>query len=325
MTSVTSADIHHFDEMGYVVIRDLLDYEYDIQPVIAEYEELLGDLANRWKSAGHADSTFEGMPFGQRLISLVRETKQPYDLEFDISLPQADVTESTPMHHGPAVFELIRSPRLLNVVEQFIGPEIYSNPVQHVRVKVPEHLMPEEIRTGLTARIDWHQDLGVITSDADSVDLLTVWFPITEATLENGCLAVIPRSHQGELQLHCRSRNPLTLNQVAIPNSLVSDDQVPLPMQPADVLFMHRRTQHSGLVNKSDDIRWSLDLRYQKIGEPTGRKWFPGFVARSRSRPETELHDATEWSRLWQHARSRLAAGDDVNFNRWTNTDPGCA
>tara|TARA_B100000809_G_scaffold230610_1_gene245174 strand:+ start:453 stop:767 length:315 start_codon:yes stop_codon:yes gene_type:complete len=56
------------------------------------------------------------------------------------------------MHHGPALFDLLRSPRLLDFVEQFIGPEIYCNPVQHTRIKLPEAELPKEARTGLSGK-----------------------------------------------------------------------------------------------------------------------------------------------------------------------------
>ena len=322
---LTPDQLNHFDERGYVIVRGLLDPGRHYAPVQAEYEDVLDRLVNRWQADGDLDDPAEGLAFGERLIHAVRQSRRPYDLAMDISLPQVDITEQTPMHHGPAVFDLIRTPELLDVVEQFIGPEIYSNPVQHTRIKVPEALLPEEARTGLTARIDWHQDQGVITDDADDCTLLTVWFPITESTIENGCLAVVPGSHRRNLVTHCRSGDPLTKGQVAIPNSLVEPHQLPLPMQPGDVLFMHRCTQHAGLPNRSDRIRWSFDLRYQPIGEPTGRRWFPGFVARSRAHPETELRDAAAWADSWQQARSRLAAGQDVSFNRWTQDSPYCA
>ena len=182
--------------------------------------------------------------------------------------------------------------RLGEAVEQFIGPEIYSNPVQHTRIKLPESSLPPEAWSGLTSRIDWHQDQGVITGDADECEILTVWFPITEAHVDNSCLAVVPGSHKRNLVTHCQSTNPLTRGQVAIPDRLVEPHQLPLPMDPGDVLFMHRCTQHAGLPNRSDRIRWSFDLRYQPIGQPTGREWFPGFVARSRAPPETVLDDA---------------------------------
>ena len=57
-------------------------------------------------------------------------------------------------------------------------------------------------------------------------------------------------------------------------------------MKKGDVLFMDRLTMHASLPNVSDEIRWSFDLRYNRTGDATGRSWFPGFVARSRSNPE---------------------------------------
>ena len=98
----------------------------------------------------------------------VVEAEERYDLDFDISLPQINITDATPMHHGPAVFNLLRSPRLLDAVERFIGPEIYSNPVQHARIKLPESILPEASRSGLSAQIALHQDLGVIIDEADN-------------------------------------------------------------------------------------------------------------------------------------------------------------
>lgn len=320
-----STSLEHYREKGFVVVREMLSWQQDLQPVVNEYEHLLDRLVDDWNRAGLLHSTYTEMPFDKRLIHAVLDAKQPYDQYFDISLPQANILESTPIHHGPAVFNLIRSPRLLDGIEQFIGPEVYSNPVQHTRVKLPEDTMPDEVRTGLTGRIDWHQDSGVITADADESNILTVWFPITQANLKNGCLAVVPGSHREGVALHCRSRNRLTLNQVAIPSLPMTDDYVPLPMEPGDVLFMHRRTKHAGLPNLSDTIRWSFDLRYQPIGHPTGRQWFPGFVARSRLQPESELHDARVWADSWREARHILAQGDDVAFNRWKQDDPRCA
>ena len=38
---------------------------------------------------------------------------------------------------------------------------------------------------------------------------------------------------------------------------------------------MHKHTIHGSLPNVSDEIRWSLDLRYNPTGQPTGRPEFP--------------------------------------------------
>ena len=325
---IASTDLlQEFSEQGFVVVRGVLDETLDLAPVRAEYETVLDELIRAWRAespqsawSGMAD----GLPFGPRLIQFVAESRFSYGQHFDISLPQKGITDTTPIHCGPAVFNLLRSPRLLDWVEKFVGPEIYSNPVQHTRLKLPVDKLPPEAFNGLTGDIAWHQDQAVIVPEGDQTDILTVWFPMNATTVRNGCLSVAPRSHLPPMRLHCSNFKHTSKNQVCIPDALVDPNQIPLPMNPGDVLFMHRRTLHRGLTNRSDEIRWSFDLRYQRIGDPTGRPWFPGFVVRSQRDPASELRSHEAWRQLWHEARQRLA-GHDVSFNRWDNADPLCA
>lgn len=239
-----------------------------------------------------------------------------------VSLPRTGVRIDTPIHLGPAVFALLTNPRLLDVVESVTGPEIYADPVQHVRMKLPARVLTVGSSDGLNARIPWHHDNGVALPEADEATILTIWMPLTEATVENGCLQVIPRSHLGDLAQHCpRPRG------AEIPVRLIDTAAaVPLPMCPGSVLLMHQRTTHSSLDNLSaDQVRISFDLRYQPIGQPTGRPAFPGFVARSAAHPESVLRDAEAWARLWLDAREHLAALDNPAFNRWKAGVGACA
>ena len=306
---------------GAVPTQCLLDPETDLQPVVDEYSALADRLAEGWLREGKISSYDHSQPVDDRLLHLMQETEGSCYRELDISLPQSDISEDTPMHFGPAVFGLLRTPRLLDAVEMFIGPEIYSNPVQHTRIKPPQRYIPEESwQNGAIATTFWHQDQGVIIDEADSSNILTVWLPVTEATEENGCLMVVPGSHREGLAQHCN-----TPTSKGIPDPFVGDEQVPLPMKPGDVLFMTRLTKHASLPNLSEGLRWSFDLRYSPIGVPTGRPWFPGFVARSSSHHERELADPDVWADLWREARSALAKGEMPRFNRWDPNDPVCA
>ncbi|MEM7346176.1 MAG: phytanoyl-CoA dioxygenase family protein, partial [Chloroflexota bacterium] len=274
------------------------------------------------QAAGLLEETWANLPFGERLIRIVSQTKLDYSQPLDIALPQSNVTKTTPFHTGPAIFNLLRSPRLLDAVEQFIGPEIYSNPVQHVRIKPPERALPHGYGTNsLVTHTPWHQDMGVIHEEADDSNILTVWLAITEATEENGCMAVVPRSHKDHLALHC----PIDGDSVTIPESRIPAKPLPLPMKPGDVLFMTSTTMHTSLRNVSDKIRWSFDLRYNPVGEKTGRPWFPGFVARSQKNPEAELHDVEQWGQLWRDARRTIVEQGIPTFNRWDGNAIGCA
>jgi hypothetical protein len=102
---------------------------------------------------------------------------------------------------------------------------------------------------------------------------------------------------------------------------------VPLPIRRGGALFLTKTTPHCSLSNESEDVRCSVDLRYNPIGQPTGRDDFPGFVARSRANPVSELRDPALWNRLWMDTRSRLASTTEEikPFHRWSNDGPGCA
>ena len=311
------------EDLGFVVIRGLLDPVQDLQPIIDEYTTLLDEVADRWIDEGKLLSAYSNLPFERRLTEVFRESHQPYHQFFDISLPQDTIKEDTPIHLGPAVFWLLRNPRLLDAVEYFIGSEIYSNPVQHVRIKLPEELVPEDMRHPLTAKTQWHQDMGVVDEEADNSMILSVWLPITGATVENGCLIVEPGSHHGGLAAHCKLEDYKGL--YGIPERYVGENRVPVPMEPGDAMFFYSKLKHASLPNLSRDIRWSFDLRYNPIGQPTGRPWYPGFIARSQSSPESELRDPDIWARLWYETRTTLAKGETPTFNRWSRGDPRCA
>ena len=128
-------------------------------------------------------------------------------------------------------------------------------------------------------------------------------------------------SHREGVALHCT-----TTDQVGIPEKLIEQQKaVPIPLQPGGVLFFHPMCKHASLDNRSDAFRWSFDLRYNPIGQPTGRPHFPGFIAQSRANPESVLNDAEEWAQLWYAARKRLAQVNGIKVHRWDSLDPLCA
>jgi hypothetical protein len=100
----------------------------------------------------------------------------------------------------------------------------------------------------------------------------------------------------------------------------------PLPIRRGGALFLHRQTMHASLRNLSQGARWSFDLRYQPVGQPSGRPWFPTFIVRSRKDPATEVHDWRVWADLWRQAQTRLVSGEPVGkTNRWDGSQLVCA
>ena len=306
---LTNDQIRDYRSQGYLVVEDVLS-STTLDAVRAEYADLLGRLMDGW-----------GMPrrgtFEDHLIAAY-EAGHDWFQPMDISLPGDAITRDTPFHFGPAVFDMVTAPRLLDLVQDLIGPEITSNPIQHVRIKPPARQLHDgEVRAHVGGT-DWHQDRAVALEEADQTDMVTIWIAMTDATPENGCLQVVPRVT--EMLPHCPKR------QTAIADGhLDTSRALPLPVRAGGVVVLDPLLPHASLPNLSDGIRWSFDLRYNRTGQPTGRAHFPEFTARSAAAPETVLTDWREWRSLWEAARDRLAESPHIDIHRWRSDAPVCA
>ena len=271
--------IQAFQSDGYLVAEHVVT-DADMAPVIAEYETWIAGRAEVLLAEGKITDPAVGQPFGRRFATLYAQAPDIGD-GMDIMAMR-----------GPAMFAFLHNSNLLDAVESLIGPEITCNPIHHVRAKPPASL------SGTGAgfyNVPWHQDAGVTWAEADESDIVTCWLALVDATVENGCMEVMPRV-------------PHFLEHVAEGGTTIRPDLLPqitprpVPVQKGGIVFMHRWTPHRSTPNFSGDVRWSLDLRYQKTGTPTGRPFHPEFVVRSRSHPETQMSDYAEWCRLWIQA-----------------------
>eukprot|EP00058_Branchiostoma_floridae_P003702 XP_002589190.1 hypothetical protein BRAFLDRAFT_74653 [Branchiostoma floridae] len=113
--------------------------------------------------------------------------------------------------------------RLLNVMEQLVGPEIAGNPLWNLRPKV----VRGGHRKGVTA-----DHVGVVGG--------TWYVEVLEEEMER----------------------TLGVN--------VKTDVVTCEVPYGGVLFINNAIPHRSLPNKTDQIRWSLDLRWQDPDKPSG-------------------------------------------------------
>ena len=313
---ITASDVETFERQGYLVVENLLDAA-TLDAIHGEYAELMDRLYADWANAGLVPPATAGMGFWDKLDQAYKGGFDWYQ-PFDISLPGDDISDDTPMHFGPAVFDMVTHKNILDTVEALIGPEITSNPIQHVRIKPPERAVAkDEIRAHIVAT-DWHQDRGVTLPEADQTTFVTVWLAITDATVENGCLQVAT-DHYSEMLPHC----PRT--QTGISEAHTPKRATPTPVKAGGAVIFHPMTPHSSLSNTSDGYRWSFDLRYNVTGQPTGRSHFPEFVARSKADPASVLQDWRDWRTMWEDTRARVSASAHIPQHRWDSSSPHCA
>jgi len=315
---LTQAQLSQFENAGYLVVPDVVPSAI-LNAVKNEYTALLDTLYDDWLAEGRVSKPAQGLTFWDKLLHAY-ESGCDYFQPMDISLPGDRIGADTPFHIGPAIFDMLTAKPLLDIVEQLIGPELTSNPIQHVRLKPPSHkLNSDEIRGHITAT-DWHQDRAVALEDADQTDMVTVWIAMNDATLENGCLQVQPQSKNQEILPHCAR------TQTGIADGFVDHAAaIPLPVKAGGAVLFHPLTPHASLDNVTDQFRWSFDIRFHATGQPSGRTHFPDFIARSRANPESELRDWQTNKRQWEDTRARLAGAPHIDIHRWSSDAPYCA
>lgn len=310
---ITNDQAAFFLNEGYLVLPDVFS-DLDLNPVIDEICQTIDTMAGQYLAEGKISRTYAEFGFEHRLAMINRECTA-----FAKALWNVNVVL-------PSFLDLMRTERLLDVVECFCGPEIIASSVYRLRPKVPTHVQ---------SAVPWHQDSGYFEPFCDKGLVLTVWLPLVDATEANGCLWVLPRQHRGELLPHRQAAGQPYLE--IVPDALPEGKAVCCPVPRGGALLLSNRTPHASFDNTTDGVRWSMDLRYQSAALPTNAPITrlpgevvglptvagadgipiacyppePDFLIRSRRRPEQVLANREEFLRLRREHISRPAT------NRW--------
>lgn len=276
--SLTQEQLETYNREGYLVLPQFLD-DSDMAPAREAMLEKTSFIADELYAGGLIKDKLEQEPFETRLARL-----------FD-GLADADF-----LKYGrgwrdrlPGYYYLMSNPKLLDAVESLLGPELFSNPVYNVRPKVPR------VAAGA---VPWHQDKSY-WPDANANPVITVWIPLVDATPENGCLHLIPRTHRKRAVAH-GSETYSGTGYLEIEGAEITRRKreiIALPLQAGSAVLFNDRLIHSSTPNNSDHVRWSVDLRYQPTDQDPMPQHGIGFLARSRQHPErvATLDDWLAW------------------------------
>jgi Phytanoyl-CoA dioxygenase (PhyH) len=158
--------------------------------------------------------------------------------------------------------DLMRDARIVDAVEDLIGPDILCwNSIFWIK----------EARS--PSFVSWHQDLRYWGLDCD--DLVTAWVALSPASVESGCMRVLPGSHRRELLPHADTYdadNMLTRGQEI---AVEVDDAatVTMALRPGEMSLHNVRLAHASGPNRSGDRRIGVSFHYmpthsrQLVGE----------------------------------------------------------
>jgi hypothetical protein len=146
--------------------------------------------------------------------------------------------------------DLIRDPRVLDPVAQLIGPDILCwSTIFWIK------------DTGSKSFVSWHQDNTYW--GLSSRNVVTAWLAISEASVDAGCMKVMPGSHMGDTFPHedtYDADNMLTRGQ-AIPG-LDESRAVFMPLKAGEMSLHNYCLAHGSGPNVSSDRRIGVSMHF---------------------------------------------------------------
>lgn len=121
------------------------------------------------------------------------------------------------------------------------------------------------------AETPWHQDEAYWGEEAD-YNSFSLWMPLQPATLENGCLQFVPRSHKGPIVEHRPIGNDMRVHGLEMLQPPSPDKVVACPIPAGGCTIHHNRMFHYAGPNRSDIPRRAYILLYGLPATPAKEK-----------------------------------------------------
>ncbi len=176
----------------------------------------------------------------------------------------------------PMAHRIAADPRVLDVVEGILGPDILIWSVEFF-IKEPhtKHI------------VSMHQDLTYWGFGAVE-HLTTAWIALSPATPASGCMDFVRGSHKNPILPHedTYDENNLLSRGQEIRVEIAEEDRVPAILQPGQMSVHHGLMIHGSGPNISDDRRIAVAIRYcsPDIAQQVAEKDY-AILARGADRP----------------------------------------
>ena len=247
MSISPNIDSGRYSAEGFCLFRDVLN-EADIAETRAELDIMLADLPERQVVYNDGE-----------------------DKEVD-ARPEY-LTEPHPKH--PFWLELCRHPRVLDAVETVLGPDL---------ILIMSHLIVKRAEDGLP--VAWHQD-NTYWHSVQGTDVTTVWLAIDDTDRANGCMQVIPCTHEGYPELDKISTGGDDLLGLTVKVTPEMEEAAVFLEMAAGSLSVHDSfVLHGSEANTSGRRRAAYTMRYanaKTVTVNTAEHWVPVYLVRGEA------------------------------------------
>lgn len=175
---------------------------------------------------------------------------------------------NTPHFHDERLLEFLLSDEILDLIEPIIGPNI---------VLWSSHFICKDPYTGRAT--PWHEDSSYWKGRLDKYDnIVTVWLALDRSYKDNGCMAVLPGSHNnGFSKYEEADRSKNTFGFKILDEDVDASKAVNFELEPGECSLHDSRIIHGAEPNTSPDRRCGYTMRYFSSDTKVNRETNPDF------------------------------------------------
>jgi chlorinating enzyme len=178
---------------------------------------------------------------------------------FQVKQTQWEKTGKAPEHMDvphftdTALYEWLFAPEVMGLISPLCGPDI---------ALWSSHFLCKPASTG--KRVPWHEDSAYWGTTVDPMEVLTVWLAIDRSTPENGCLRVIPGTHNNGYSEYDPVNNPTAhvFDSEIRRNRIDESRAVDIVLEPNQCSIHHCKLIHGSNFNTSTSRRCGYTMRY---------------------------------------------------------------
>jgi len=172
----------------------------------------------------------------------------------------------------------------------------------------------------------WHQDGSYWP--LEPIEAVTVWLTLTDVTVENDCMRVVPDTHTVALQEFEERDDVDNVFSSGMGDSAFDEcDAVDIELSPGDLFIHHPNVIHGSNVNTSDVWRRGMMIRYISTGtdvvreDPFGqRQWVEDHPLRKllllRREPKPGTNQYIPWPHYDKQSGEYILIPDGGAYNR---------
>lgn len=236
--------INDYSKNGYAILKNIVPYTR-IDALLENIYKLYRKYSTD-SELDEAEDPWKSEIFHKKLIEFRKKDPKLFGAIYDSLKTSLTLTQ------------LVSDDKIVDNVAKFLN-------VKPSDISISEPMCRLDVPNDKRNALEWHQERSFFPQNRDGSHSLVCWIPLTNVTEEMGTIHISPESHKGGLIIPERNekKNGSSTRQISVPEEHIKKyEDLTVPVDVGDVVFLNMLLFHRSGVNISDKIRYAVQARF---------------------------------------------------------------